>query len=33
MSKKLTLLEKVRKEKEKVKYNLMYTSFAFKTDI
>ena len=32
MSKKLTLLEKVRKEKEKVKYNLMYTSSAFKTN-
>jgi|TARA_Y100000294_G_scaffold136742_1_gene129640 hypothetical protein len=32
MSKKLTLLEKKRKEKEKVKYNLIYKSSAFKTN-
>ena len=32
MLKKLTFVEKLRKEKEKVKYNLMYTSSAFKTN-
>ena len=32
MTKKLTLLEKKRKEKEKVKYNVTYKSSAFKTN-
>ena len=32
MTKKLTLLERKRKEKEKVKYNLIYKSSAFKTN-